>query len=62
MLIKSLHFSHIGKLRDGYSAGAHAKLLLHYRSLIVAMKGFDLSILEVENIARRDVYRLALGS
>jgi hypothetical protein len=46
----------------GDSAETDAKLLLHYGSRIVAMKGDDLSTLEVKHIARRDIYCLARGS
>ncbi|CAI8740477.1 hypothetical protein EMIT0P294_130134 [Pseudomonas sp. IT-P294] len=44
------------------SAGDEAKLLLHDASLVVAMERDDLSIFETENIAGRDIYRLARGS
>ena len=52
----------IGSRGVGNSARTDAKLLLHDRSLIVAMKGYDLPILKVKNIARRDIYCLARGS
>jgi hypothetical protein len=46
----------------GKSADTDAKLLLHYGRRIVAIKGYDLSTLEVKNIDTRDIYCLALGS
>ena len=44
------------------SVADKAKLLLHYGNRIVAIKGYDLSTLEVKNIATRDIYCLARGS
>src|ERR1700692_2019902 len=44
------------------SAADKAKLLLHYGSRIVAIKGYDLSSLEVKNIDTRDIYCHARGS
>jgi hypothetical protein len=41
------------------SASDDTKLLLHDGRRVVAMEGNDLSILYVENIAARDVYRLS---
>src|ERR1700691_272951 len=53
---------YIGSRGVGKSADTDAKLLLHYGRRIVAMKGDDLSTLEVKHIARRDIYCLARGS
>jgi len=44
------------------SVADKAKLLLHYGSRIVAIKGYDLSTLEAKNIDTRDIYCLARGS
>src|ERR1017187_18751 len=42
--------------------GCKAKLLLHFGSRVVTMKGEDLSTLQVKNIAARDIYCLARWS
>ena len=46
----------------GRSTADKAELLLHYGRQIVAIKGYDLSTLEVKNIDTRDIYCLARGS